>query len=394
MSELFSPIKIGNIRIKNRFVHSATYEAMAKENGEATDAMAERYGQIAKGQAGLIIPGHLYVHPVGRSMHTQAGIHLDDMIPGLKKIVDAVHKGRSKIIFQLSHAGGQTTRDVIGQAPVGPSSKGRELIYLDRPKKLNEEEILDIIRAFSIAARRAVEAGVDGVQLNAGIGQLLNQFLSPYYNRRRDYWGGSDENRFRLLRNIILEVRKQLPTGMPLIVKLNTYDYTPREGITPELAMKYASWLRDLSIDGVEITSGTSYYSFMKMCRGSVPVDEMLQVLPAWQRPAAKLYFKLIYGKDNFQEGYNLEAVKKIKPILGNIPLFIVGGLKKVSQMEEILENKYADFISMSRPFIKDPHIVKKFKKEEETEVTCTYCNKCLAAVGNNMPLKCYDNGS
>lgn len=390
MSILFEPMKIGDLEIKNRFVHSATYEAMSNENGEVTEDLVNRYRKIAKGETGLIITGHLYIHPLGRAMDLQPGIHSDDMIPGLKKIVKAIHDEGGKVAFQISHAGRQTTKAIVGQTPVGPSSKRRDYINFKKPRELRRDEIDDIIKAFGRAAKRAVEAGVDAIQLHSAHGYLINQFLSPFFNSRKDIYGGSDENRFRLLREVIIEVKKVLPTGMPLLVKMNTNDYTPREGINPSIAAKYATWLRELSIDGLEISCGTATYSFMNMCRGDLPLNEIVQILPSWQRPLGKLLVRFMFDKNNFQEGYNLDAAKMIKPVLGSIPLFIVGGLRSVTQMEFILNNKYADFISMCRPFIKDPYIVKKIKEGKSDSVTCMYCNRCLAAVGNGLPVSCY----
>ena len=180
---------------------------------------------------------------------------------------------------------------------------------------------------------------------------------------------------------------------MPLLVKLNTHDYTPKKGITPSLAVTYAKWLSDLEINGLEISCGTAAYSFMNMFRGEVPVKELVSGLPFWKKPLATLALKSMVGKYALEEGYNLEAAKMIKPVLGKTPLFVVGGLRKLAQMEETLEKQYADGISMSRPFIREPFIVKKIKEGETEAAACASCNRCLAAVGNNMPVDCYHKG-
>ncbi len=393
MSILFTPIKLGNLQIQNRFIHSATYEAMALETGEVSDKLIKRYQNLSKGKVGLIIPGYMYVHPLGRSYTYQTGIHNEDMISGLWKLVDAVHQEGGKIAFQLAHAGRQTTKAIIGQTPIGPSSRGRDPVNFVKPKEMSVDDIQDVIQAFGAAAERAVRAGADGIQLHAAHGYLINQFLSPFFNQRRDEWGGSDENRFRFLKKIVAEVKKALPGGMPILVKLNTHDYTPREGITPPLAVIYATWLSDLGIDGLEISCGSAIYSFMNMCRGDVPVKELVQGLPFWKKPVGKLVMKSMVGKYDLEEGYNLEAAKMIKPVLGKIPLFVVGGLRKVAHMNEVLEKQYADCISMSRPFIREPFIVKKIKEGKTEAVACISCNRCLAAVPNNMPLQCYVKG-
>jgi 2,4-dienoyl-CoA reductase-like NADH-dependent reductase (Old Yellow Enzyme family) len=267
MSLLFSPMKIGNVELPNRFVCSATHEAMAKKTGEVSDELLRRYEKLANGGVGLSITGLMYVHVSGRGYKNQTGIHDDSMIPGLKKLVDTVHQAAGKIAFQIAHCGRQTTKHMIGQTPLAPSSRGRDPMYFVKPKEMTELEITEIVKAFGTAARRAVEAGADGIQLHAAHGYLISEFLSPFFNIRTDSWGGSDENRFRFLKEIYQEVKKVVPGGYPVFVKLNTNDYTPKEGITPSLAVRYAKWLAELGIDAVEVSCGATNYSYMNMCR-------------------------------------------------------------------------------------------------------------------------------
>lgn len=392
MSILFEPIQLAHLQIKNRFVCSATYEGMATETGKVTEKIEQRYRNLAKGDIGLIITGHMYIHPLGRAVKHQTGIYNDDMIPGLSELVRAVHREGGKIVFQLAHAGRQTTKELIGQVPIGPSGKGRDPVYFVKPKRIKEEQIHEIIRAFSMAARRAVKAGADGIQLHAAHGYLINQFLSPFFNTRNDAWGGSAENRFRFLKEIIVETKKELPEKMLLLVKLNTNDYTPQQGITPLLAKQYAQWLSEVGIDGLEISCGTPIYSFMNMCRGDVPIKEIVDGLSRWKKPVGKRILSAMVGQYDLQEGYNLEAAKMIKPVIGEVPLFLVGGLRRRSHMEDILEKGYVDFISMSRPFIREPFLVKRFKEGKDEVVSCVSCNKCLAAVAKNMLVRCYYN--
>lgn len=393
MSHLFTPKKIGNMLLPNRFVHSATYECMAGDDGSVTNRLIERYTRIAKGGTGLIIPGYLFVLPRGRAMQKQTGIHDDAMIDGLKRLVDAVHHEESNIVFQLVHSGRQTTRDVVGQKPLAPSKGSMDLIYMTSPKEMSEKDIQDVIQAFGHAARRAQEAGADGVQVHAAHGYLVNQFLSPFFNKRKDNWGGSDKNRFRFLKEIILEIKKNMSGDKAVLVKLNTQDFTPKDGITLDLAETYASWLADLSIDGLEVSCGTVSYSMFNSCRGSVPWNEMVYTQPFWKKIVGKIMFKSMDGKFNMDEGYNVAAAKRIKPLMGDIPLMVVGGLRKVAHMDEVIENGWADFISMCRPFIKQPNIVKKIREGKAASVACSSCNRCLAAIGNVMPVQCYEKG-
>lgn len=393
MSILFTSKKIGSLELENRFIHSATYEGTAEENGKVSPALIKRYSVLAKGEIGLIIPGYLYVHPLGKAVKYQAGIHSDDMIPGLKKLADIVHSRGGKIAFQLVHAGRQTSRQVIGQNPAGPSSFGRDPKNFVRPYTMTDKQIRETMTSFKKAAERAAEAGADCVQLHGAHGYLINQFLSPYFNRRKDEWGGSDENRFRFLKEIVLMIKKVLPETLPLIIKLSTNDFTPGQGITPPLAAKYSKWLADLGINAVEVSAGSILYSFMNVCRGEVPAEEIAESLPAWRRPLVRFILNRKGGDYGNEEGYNLNAAEMIKPVMGDLPLCLVGGLRSKEKMEEILEKGFADFISLSRPFIREPLLVKRIKQGTINSASCKSCNRCLAAILHDIPVKCYYKG-
>ncbi len=380
------------MEVNNKFVRSATIENLAKEDGEVTEKLIKLYSTLAKGEIGLIIPGYMYIHPLGQAYKYQIGIYKDDLIPGLKKIVDAIHEEDGKVAFQIVHAGLQTFSRLIGATPVGPSGDIINPVSMDYSREMTEEDIQESIGAFVQAAKRAVETGADAVQLHSAHGYLMNQFLSPFYNRRQDDWGGTDEKRFRYLKEIITKTKRVLPSDIPLLIKLNTNDYTPTEGITPPLAAKYSEWLVKLGIDAIEISCGSGTYSIFNMCRGDVPVQEIAQAVPDYMKAMVEGIYQDMVGKYNIDEGYNLEAAKMIKPIIGDIPLILVGGLRNKALMEEIIGKKYVDLISMARPFIREPLLVKNFKEGKQDKAACISCNRCLAAIPNNFPIRCYVN--
>ena len=394
MSLLFSPGRIGSIDISNRIVHSATYEAMAGENGEITDRLIKRYANLAKGETGLIIPGYMYVQRSGKALTKQTGIDSDALVPGLTRLADAVHEHGGKIVFQIAHAGRQTTKTVTGRAPVGPSAFDRDPVNFVKPKEMTEKEIRETIAAFGAAAARAAEAGADGAQIHAAHGYLGNQFLSPFFNRRQDSWGGSAENRFRFIGEIVSEIRKSTPEGFPILIKMNVDDHTPSPGIIPESATYYAEKLVECGVDAVEISSGGALYSFMNTCRGDVPIQELCEAMPFWKRPMARIMLNRMVGKFDFEEAYHLGAAKLIKPVLGAVPLILVGGMRSASLMEQTLNDGHADFISMSRPFIREPFLVKKLKEGKADKAQCVSCNKCFAAIAKREPLKCHHKAS
>jgi len=333
----------------------------------------------------------MFVHPYGRAGQFQTGIHRDEMVPGLKRLVDAVHEEGGKIFLQISHAGRQTTKALIGRRPMGPSSFDRDPTNMVKAAEMSKEEIIESIAAYGDAARRAVEAGADGIQLHAAHGYLVNQFLSPYFNKRKDVWGGSDEKRFSFLREVTQICRKIMPDGMPISVKLNTQDFTPNEGIIPALAAKYSSWLKEMSVDGLELSSGSTLYAFMNMCRGDVPLNEMVAGLPGWKKPMGRMMLKKMVGKYKLKEGYNVDAAKLIRPRLNGTILSIVGGFRRLSHMEELVAEGHTDMIALSRPFIREPHILHQFKEGKKDTVSCQSCNKCLAAVANEQSVRCFN---
>lgn len=391
MPQVFQPTNLGSLELKNRLIHSATFECMAEENGAVSDPLVKRYVNLAKGEVGLIIPGFLYVHSRGKAFAGQMGIYDDHLIPGLTRLVNAVHEADGLIAFQLSHGGRQCPKKVTGKPPLAPHGFGRDPTSMNKPVAATEEDIKEVIISFIRAAKRAFDAGADAIQLHCAHGFLLNEFLSPFFNRRNDQWGGSPENNFRLLRQIILGIQKTVGQDRIVMVKMNTDDFTPKEGITPDLAAQYSSWLADLGVAALELSSGT-YYTFHTV-RGDIPTDDLARALPWWMRPMAKSIIKKHKYSCRFQKLYHLPAAEKIKPVVGNMPLILVGGVRTLGEMEQVLSGLKADFLSMSRPFIREPFLVKRMIQGKTTKASCISCNKCFAAVFNGLPLRCYADG-
>ena len=390
MSILFSPFKLGSFELQNRFVRSATYEGMATKEGKVTERYLKMYETLAKGEIGLIISGYMNVHPLGRAYEYQTNIYSDEFLPGLEKLAKIVHKNEGKIIFQIAHAGMQTKKKVINGNPIAPSGKTRNPTTLEKAKEASDEQVEEIIGSFCLAASRCISAGADGVQLHAAHTYLLSQFLSPFFNQRDDKWGGSDEKRFRILKEIISRIKKDLPKDMLFLVKYNLNDHI-KDGVNPSLAAKYGKWMKESGVDGLEVSCGSGMFSFMNMCRGKVPEEEIIEFLEAWKKPIAKSMFKKLKGKFEFDYPYNVSDSKIVREELGDFPLILVGGMRKVADMESIISTNRADFVSLSRPFIQEPNLVKRIRKGA-SEVSCISCNRCLAAIESDLPTLCYVN--
>jgi 2,4-dienoyl-CoA reductase-like NADH-dependent reductase (Old Yellow Enzyme family) len=256
-SILFTPLVIGKLTIGGRIIKTATSETRATAGGLATQQHIDFYLPMAQGGVPLIITGNLYTSLDGKSTPLQMGADEDAKVPALKQLVDATHAHGTKIFAQLNHAGRQVIPSFAGVPEAVSASSVKDLSTGTQPRALTVAEIERIVQQFADAAARCKQAGFDGVQIHAGHGYLINQFLTPYTNRRTDDYGGSFDNRLRFLREVFRAIRRRVGNGCPVIIKLNGSDYLPlRPGLkTPEL-VKIALAMEQEGIDAVEVSVG------------------------------------------------------------------------------------------------------------------------------------------
>ena len=347
MKSLFEEAQIGGLTLPNRLVRSATGERAADDQGRATDDLVRIIERLAEGEVGLIILGHSFVHPLGRVSRRMTGIYDDGLIPGLSRITEAVHKYNSKVAVQINHAGRQTSQEITGSLPLVPSivpnyaAKGRVRV-------LSDEEIEETIEYFAQAARRGKEAGFDAVQIHSAHGYLVSQFLSPMMNRRKDKWGGSGASRMRFLREIVRRMRALLGPRFPLLVKLNADEFI-EGGLRIEESCAVAKMLEAEGIDAIEISAGIRETSRF-IVRKDIDVPE--------------------------KEAYFLPYARKFRQAT-RVPLILVGGIRSLAVMERIVAGGAADFISMSRPFIRELDLARKLKRGEASKASCISCSRC-----------------
>lgn len=345
---LFEPYNLAGIYLKNRIVRSATYEKRADIDGFVTDSIIEFYSDIVKGGVGLIITGNVLVHVSGRSVPNMLCIHNDYYIEKLKLLTGAVHALGGKIFIQLVHGGRQCFPSLLGgQTPIAPSAVYDPSTKIT-PREMSNEEIWEIIDAFGHSARRAVEAGFDGIQIHGAHGYLINEFLSPHTNRRNDYWGGDDERRFHFIEEIYELMRKEIGYTMPIIIKINADDYVER-GLTRYDSLKIAQRLQGLGMNAIEI-SGGMYESGSKTAQLNILQPE--------------------------QEAYFRKSAALFKQEM-NIPIILVGGIRSKAVAEDILQSNEADLIALSRPLIREPDLTLKFEQGKE-KADCISCNGCM----------------
>ncbi len=389
---LFKETVISGISVKNRIIRSATHDGLADENGAPSDKLIEKYENLAKNEIGCIITGYAAVSRNGVSPYPRMmKIYDDSVIDKYKEFTDAVHRHDTPVILQIAHCGRQTSSKAIGVQKVAPSNV-LHAFYPDKAKELTDDEIYGIIDDFVSASVRAEKAGFDGVQLHTGHGYILHDFLSPYGNRRKDLWGGSLENRCRIVELIIKGIKEK--TKLPVWIKISAED-NRKGGMNIDSSVEICKRLEKAGCDAIEVSCGTVQDGMNTMRSKLMPMDAVFKyrepcasfpaILNKIALPAANLINPLIKQPSPL-ENFNVENARKIKKSI-SIPVIVVGGIHKMSDMEKILSDGKADFVSMCRPFICEPDLAKKMKNGQE-EAKCIMCNYCGLVI-EKEPTKC-----
>ncbi len=347
-SILFHSATIGSLTLPNRFVRSATWEGLAAADGACTEELVRLMSDLAEGGVGLIISSHASVRPEGFAVRGQLGVDRDGCISGLAKMAQAVHAKGGRIVLQLAHGGILAGTQLTGQPAFAPSHEGGP--EKTRRREMSQADIADTVTAYGEAALRAKKAGFDGVQVHAAHGYLLSQFLSPWFNRRTDQYGGSLENRARIVLEIVASVRRYAGGDYPLLVKLNSEDFL-EGGLTREDSLRAALLIAEAGADAIELSGGTLLSGKLSPSRPKIDSVE--------------------------QEAYFRDAARALKPGL-KIPLILVGGIRSFDLAEGLVRDGVADFISMSRPFIREPGLVNRWKSGDRRRAACISDNRCF----------------
>jgi len=352
MNALFTPSEINGMVLSNRFVRSATWSGMATDDGASTPQMVDLMRDLAKGGVGLIITGHAYVRQDGQAGPWQLGIHKDELIPGLKAITQAVHQNGEKIIIQLAHAGFFAKSSLTQQTPLAPSSI--DGLSKKPRKEMSIQDIKEVVKSFGEAARRAKNAGFDGVQIHSAHGYLFNQFLSPFFNRRTDEYGDKLQNRIRILLEVLETIRNVVGWDYPILVKMNSQDFI-ENGLTLEDSIRVGTILSEGGIDGIELSGG-----------GHLTPPRFNPVRKGITSKKKEAYFK--------------NDAKLFKEEI-NVPLILVGGIRSYDVANQIIEEGLADYISMCRPFIREPNLINRWKSGDLRKSTCVSDNMCFSPI-------------
>jgi 2,4-dienoyl-CoA reductase-like NADH-dependent reductase (Old Yellow Enzyme family) len=349
MKKLFEKTTINAVTLGNRVIRSATWEGMCEKDGRPTAKLTSCYRDLAAGNIGLIITGYAFVRPDGKQLPGKMGIQTDDFAAHMRALTQAVHDEGGKICIQLVHAGGQTTAETAGRRPLAPSAVKVEQ-FPEEPEAMTKKDIDEIVVAFGDGARRAKEYGFDAVQLHAAHGYLINQFLSPLTNRRTDGYGGPVENRCRFLLEVYHRVRFEVGPDFPVFAKLNGSDNL-EGGLDLSDAVYAARVLDKGKIDAIEVSGGTSASGEKSPVR--IKID----------------------GPN--REAYNLALAREIKKAV-RCPVMVVGGFRSLEVINKALMEDGIEYISMARPFIREPQLIKRWQEGDSSPARCISCNGCF----------------
>ncbi len=355
MSLLFTENYIGNLKLKNRFIRSATWESLATDDGHMTDKLYDIYEELAKGEVGLIVTGYANIVEEEKPNAGMMGMYNDSFIEEYQKLTTLVHENDSKIVMQLAYGGTKTTYNLgerIIYAPSEVCERGTQTLG----KAMTKEEIDYIVHAFAKASLRAKLSGFDGVEIHAAHTYLINQFLSPYYNQREDEYGGSLENRMRFLIEIYTEIRQLVGADFPILVKLTASEFFDG-GLTFDETRVISKKLASIGVDALVISGN-------------------------------------IHGKANTMigdhfDGYCLQAegyFHEYGNVISedvNIPIITVGGLSDINAIEAMAKNTNIQCFALSRPLLAEPQLIKRWKEGNRLPVDCERCSKCRTKRGN-----------
>lgn len=355
MKTIFDRIIIGGMECSNRILRSATWEGLADEKGFMSKTQYEIYEKLAQNNIGLICTGYARILEEDCPNAGMMGIYDDMFIPSYQKLTDIVHKYQGKIMMQIAYGGTKTTYKV-GERCIFSPSDIPEKSTGTQGRAMSQDDIRLLISAHAEAARRVKESGFDAVQIHAGHGYLLNQFLSPYYNKREDQYGGTLENRARIILECYDAIREKVGDNYPVLIKLTCSDFSDG-GFTFGECRKLCAMLEEKGIDAIEI-SGNIHGKAEKM------IGEQFD------------------GYKLTRNGYFVEYGKIVSEER-NIPIFVTGGFRDENEMNEWLNTSRIAGFGMSRPLLSEPDLVSSWGNREVRKSRCVHCSKCRTPEGN-----------
>ncbi|MBS7277547.1 MAG: NADH:flavin oxidoreductase [Bacteroidales bacterium] len=386
-SPIFTPVTIGPVTLRNRVIRSAAFENMAYGNSPSQD-LYDYHVAVARGGVGMTTLAYAAVDRSGLSFDGQLWMR-KEIVPDLRRITDAIHAEGAKASIQLGHCGNMTHRSTCGCMPVGASG-GFNMYSPTFVRSLKINEIHDLVKAFGNAVNLAREAGFDCVEIHAGHGYLISQFLSPYTNHRHDEFGGSLENRMRFMRMVISEVMKAAGDDLGVIVKMNMHDGF-KKGMQRAECLEVAKELERLGVHAIVLSAGFVSKAPMEVMRGAMPLKTLAHYMDMkkfwWLKAALLTIGRLLIPTVPYREGYFLEDAMQFRQVL-KLPLIYVGGLISKDKMEEVLAAGFQG-LQVARALVHDTDFVNKLHSGEITCSGCKHSNYCIGRM-YTLEMRCH----
>ena len=370
----FAPARLGPITLRNRIIKSATFEGLTRDH-VVNDTLIDFHRRVAAGGVGMTTLAYCAVSPDGCGTPNEL-VLTPEAAPGLARFAEAVRAEGAAVSAQLGHAGAVAAG--TGLPGLSPSPVFSPLA-MKRTKAVTVAQIRRIIGDFASGARLLADAGFDAVELHFGHGYLPSEFLSPRLNKRTDDWGGSLENRARIVREIATAAREAVGDRVAVLAKLNMADGV-RGGLWLDESVPVARMLQDDgALDAIELTVGSSLQNPMYLFRGEAPVAEMARTMPKAIRPAFRVFGRAFLHEYPFEEAYLLPYARQFRAAL-TMPLVLLGGVNRLETVTGALAEGF-DFVAMARALLREPGLVNRWRAGATHESLCVHCNKCMATI-------------
>lgn len=373
-SLLFTPVTLGPLTLRNRSIRSAAFESMCPGNVPSPQLL-DYHRSVAAGGVGMTTVAYAAVTRSGLSFDRQLWMR-PEIVPGLSELTDAVHAEGAAASIQLGHCGNMSHKSICGCLPVGASS-GFNLYSPTFVRGLRADELPEMAKAYGRSVCLAREAGFDAVEIHAGHGYLISQFLSPSTNHRKDEFGGTLANRMRFMEMVMEEVMKAAENDMAVLVKMNMRDGF-RGGMELDESLQVARKLQELGAHALVLSGGFVSKAPMYVMRGEMPIRTMTHYMTCWWlKYGVRLVGKYMIPSVPFREAYFLEDALKFREAL-DIPLVYVGGLVSRQKIEEVLSHGF-EAVQMGRALLNEPDFVNRMRREENARCNCRHSNYCIA---------------
>ncbi|MBP1161973.1 2,4-dienoyl-CoA reductase-like NADH-dependent reductase (Old Yellow Enzyme family) [Rhodococcus sp. PvR044] len=374
--DVLAPAKLGPITLRNRIIKSATFEGKTP-NALVTDELIEFHRRPAAGGVGMSTVAYCAVAPEGRTERGQLWMR-PEALPGLRRLTDAIHAEGAAASAQLGHAGPVANEKSTGLPALAPSRSFNPM-SMRMIRSASKDDIARITEAHGTAAQLAVDGGFDAVEIHFGHNYFASSFLSPKLNHRKDSYGGSLENRARVVLETARTVRAAVGDRVAILAKLNMDDGVPG-GFWVDEAIQVAQWLEaDGGVDALELTMGSSLLNPMYLFKGDAPVREFAAAMPQPVRLGVQLIGKQMFHAYPYRDLFMLEQARQIRAAV-KLPLVLLGGVTDRAGMDTAMAEGF-EFVAMARALLREPDLVNRIAEDARAKSLCIHCNKCMPTI-------------